>query len=234
MFTKEYLLRYSDIDINGNIKMSSVIDLLQDVSVSHTDAVGLTAEKLKSISCAFLLEGWRIRINEELNPNKAVTVKTGIMSFQRCQSVRKYEIWQDGICKIIATAVWFPVDTDKMKIIRAPEETMSAYESVNEEDNNLKYVKLRPEDDAVLNGEMTVEKRDLDTNNHMNNMKSAEAALSFFPDDFEIGELRVRYCKEIKRNEKIKFFTKRDDEKFHCEIKNEKDEICVLLSADRN
>jgi len=233
LFSKEYSFRYSDRDINGNIKISSVIDLLQDISVSHTDAVGLTVEKLQAIPCAFLLEGWRISLNCNLDPYKKATVKTGIMSFQRCQSLRKYEIWQEGICKIIATAVWFPVDTDKMKIIRAPEETISAYESVNEEDNGLKYMKLRPADDSILSGEMTVEKRDLDTNNHMNNMKSAEAALSFFPDDFEIGELRVRYCKEIKRNDKISFFTKLYENTFFCEMKNENDEVCVLISADR-
>ena len=185
------------------------------------------------MSCAFLLEGWRICVNHELDTKKSITAKTGIMSFQRCQSIRKYEIWQDGILKIIATAVWFPVNTDEMKIIRAPEETVIAYENINEEDNNLNYIRLRAEDGATLCGEMTVEKRDLDTNNHMNNMKSAEAALSFIPDDFNIADLKIKYCKEIKRGDHIRFFTKTENENFYCEIRNANDEICIFVSADR-
>lgn len=233
MHTKEYNFRYSDRDVLGNIKPCTVLDLLQDISISHTDYVGLNAKKMQEISLACLLEGWRIQFNESLCSEKAVTVKTGIMEFKRCESIRKYEIWQDGKCKIIATAVWFTVDTDSMKIIRIPEVLSSAYENINEEDNGLKCTKLRPSGDAEFLCENVVQKRDLDTNNHVNNMKSVEMILSYLPDDFDIFELKIRYCKELKKDEHIKFYTETYENQFYCELKNEADEVCVILLADK-
>lgn len=231
MFIKDYSFRYSDRNNNGDIKTSTVLDLLQDISVAHTDAVGLSPEKMLSMSVACLLEGWRIRFDEPLVHDKAVTVKTGIMAFHRCESIRKYEIWQEGRCKIIATAVWFTVNTDEMKIIRIPEALSSAYENPNEEDNGLKYVKLRAENDAEFSKEITVEKRDLDTNNHMNNVKSVEAAFNFLPDGFSVTELRIKYCKELKKDERIKVSIRHSENEFYCDLKNENDEVCVLINA---
>ena len=233
MHTKEYTFRYSDRDISGDIKPITVLDLLQDISVAHTDHVGLCAEKMQSLSLACLLEGWRIQFNEKLCPEKKVTIKTGIMEFKRCESIRKYEIWQDGICKIMATAIWFTVNNDSMKIIRIPELLISAYENINEEDNGLKCAKLRPSGDAEFLCESIVEKRDLDTNNHMNNVKSVETVLNYLPEDFDISELKVRYCKELKKDEHIKFYTKITESEFYCEMKNEADEICVIVCADQ-
>ena len=162
-----------------------------------------------------------------------VTIKTGIMEFKRCESIRKYEIWQEGKCKIVATAVWFTVDTDSMKIIRIPEVLSSAYENINEDDNGLKCTKLRPSGDAIFLCESIVSKRDLDTNNHVNNVKSVEMILNYLPDDFDIFELKVKYSRELKKDEHIKFYTKLADNEFYCELKNSSDEVCVIVCAEK-
>ena len=113
MFVKDYELRYSDIDREGNIKKCAVIDLLQDISIMHANHVGLNSKKMKSISMVCLLSNWRIKLLNTIDVNKKVTVKTGIMKITKCEAYRKYEMWQDGECKVIATAVWFTVNTEK-------------------------------------------------------------------------------------------------------------------------
>ena len=233
MYIKDYEFRYSDIDKDGNIKVSTVLDLLQDISIAHTAKVGLNTDKMRSMSVACLLEGWRIRFDEPLTADKKVTVETGITQIHRCESIRRYEIRQGGRCKVTATAVWFTVDIAQMKIIRIPQIFFEVYESTSEPDNGLKYIKLRPQKDSVLFGEAKVESRDLDTNNHMNNAKSVEVAMNFLPQDFDISELRIKYCKELKKNENIRIFSNQADTQFHCEIRNENDEPCVIICADR-
>lgn len=229
MFVKDYELRYSDIDINGNVKKSAIIDLLQDISIAHADHVGLDAKKLKSVSVACLLAGWRIKFINTVDSGEKVTVKTGLMQITKCEAYRKYEMWQGEECKVIATAIWFTVNTEKMRVARVTEELFTVFESVTEEDNNLSCHKLRTMEDVEFVGKTVVEKRDLDTNNHMNNVKSVEVALNRMPEDFEIGELQVKYRKELKEGEVIKIYRKICENSVYFEIRNESEQACVLV-----
>lgn len=233
MFVKDYELRYSDIDREGNIKKCAVIDLLQDISIMHANHVGLNSKKMKSISMACLLSSWRIKLLNTIDVNKKVTVKTGIMKITKCEAYRKYEMWQDGECKVIATAVWFTVNTEKKRIARVAEELFTAFENISEEDNNMPCSKLKPLENVEFIGKTTVEKRDLDTNNHMNNVKSVEVALNRMPEGFEFSEIEVKYRKELKLGENIKIFSKINEDVAYYEIRNENDDLCVLFYAKK-
>ena len=231
MFEKNYELRYSDMDKNGKVKKSAVVDLLQDISIIHANSVGLDGERFATLSVACLLAGWRIKFLGSLVPYETVTVKTGIMKITKCETYRKYEIWQNGECKVVATGLWFTVNTETMRICRDTEQIFSVFECVSEEDNKLPCGKLKPAVDVVFVGETSVEKRDLDTNNHMNNVKSVEVILNRMPEVFEFSELQVKYRKELKFGEKIKIYTKTDENGIYSQIHNENDEACVLIYA---
>ena len=89
MFEKNYELRYSDLDVNEEVKTSAVIDLLQDISINHANSVGLDREKFMSLSIACLLSGWRIRFLKPLDSYETTTVKTGIMKLTKFETYRK-------------------------------------------------------------------------------------------------------------------------------------------------
>lgn len=233
MFAKEYELRYSDIGKNGKIKITTVLDLLQDISILHSDFVGLTAEKFKSLSLACLLSGWRLKFLKPIDTREKVVIKTGIMTVTQFETYRKYEVYQKDECVAIATANWFTVNTEKMRIERVSEGFFSVFESVSEEDNGLPCAKLRPCENTELLYETKVLKRDMDTNNHMNNVKSVELALDFIPDDFEVSQLHVKYRKELKEDEALKICGINSENETQIEIKNEKDEVCVLVNVTK-
>ncbi len=229
MFCKNYSFKYSDLDSTGNIKLSTVMDLLQDVSIYHSASVGYTLPKMKEISIAMLLRGWRVKFSEPVSFDTAAEVKTGIVKTQRCDVIRKYEIWQNDRCKAVGSAHWFSFDFSKGRIVRIPEEIIKAYDSVNEEDNNLQILNLRPDSQAILSGETTITRRHLDTNNHVNNVKSIEIALDYLPDGFNVSELSVIYQKEMHLGDKVFIYTKTTNDGLAVELRNQKDEPCVLL-----
>ncbi len=231
MYIKEYEFRYGDLDVNNNIRISTVIDVLQDISISHTSSVGYDGAKLAEMKIAWLLEGWRIRFCKPLHGNSPVTVKTGIMSMKACESDRGYEIWQDGELKIVATADWFPINTERRRIVRISPEFTGAYESVNEADNGLKYERFKPETDTDVVDSRTVELRDLDANNHMNNVKSAEIALCCLEDASKVTELTIRYRKELVRDEQYYICTKKLESGYYVELKNADGDACVMVMA---
>lgn len=230
LYEKEYEFRYGDVDKNGDIKIAAILDVLQDVSISHSAAVGLGLKVLYSKSLAWLLEGWRIKISEPLDDSK-ILVKTGIMKMHHFSSYRKYEIWQNGVLKITGTASWFSVNTELMRPVIVPEEVFSAYETIDEAENGLPFLKLRPGPLVEFLCENPVAKRDLDTNNHMNNVKSAEIALEFLPDGAKIDELQVTYRKALQPEDTVKQCGCKTYEGYYAELKNGNDETCVLVNV---
>ena len=229
MFSKNYSFKYSDLDNTGNIKLITIMDLLQDVSIFHSASVGYTLPKMKEISIAMLLRGWRVKFKEPVSFDIPAEVKTGIVKTQRCDVIRKYEIWQNDKCKAVGSAHWFSFDFSKERIVRIPDEIIDAYDCINEDDNNLPILNLRPNSDAKLCGETTITKKYLDTNNHVNNVKSIEIALDYLPDNFNVSEMSVIYQKELHLGDKVLVHTQSTSEGLAVELRNQKDEPCVLL-----
>lgn len=231
MFTKEYEFRYSDLDAKNRIKPTASIDLLQDISICHAEHAGLGAARMREMKTACLLEGWRIRFDGTLDPYKKASVSTGISAVTACEVLRRYEIRQEGGLKISASAVWYTVNTEKMRIMRVPEEFKTEYECVNEPDNGLPFERFKPEDGLRTLDRFRVQSRDLDTNNHVNNMKSAEIALCMLPEDFGLSELVIRYRKELAKGDEIVICGDKTDYGFRYELKNRNGDVCVMLKA---
>ena len=233
MYEKDYFFRYGDLDRSSSIKISAVLDVLQDVSTAHSLSAGYSLEKIYSSSAVLVLRGWRIRFLEGLEFSEKAAVKTGIMSVRGFEGTRKYEIHQRGSCKIVATALWICLDVSSRKIIPIPEEMKRAYGNINEEDNSLPFLNFRSKADLPVVYETKAEERDIDTNGHMNNAKSVEAALEFLEKDFNISELQITYKKEILKGERIKICTSPSNKEQLFKIINENGDLCVGIKAEK-
>lgn len=231
MFKKDYEFRYSDLNAKNQIKPTAVVDLLQDISICHSEHAGLGAVKMKEMKTACLLEGWRIRFCAPIDPHKKVVVSTGITDVTACEILRRYEIHQTGELKVSASAVWFTVNTEKMRIMRVPSAFKTEFECISEPANDLPFERFKPETEIKIFDRFKVQSRDLDTNHHVNNMKSAEIGLCLLPADFNISELTIRYRKELSINDEIVLCKKKTDYGYCCELKNRDGDACVLLKA---
>lgn len=231
MYIKEYEFRYGDLNRRGNIKISTVLDILQEAAILHSSAVGYDSDKLAEMKIAWLLEGWRVRFDIPLHNRSKVAVKTGIMTIKSCESNRGYEVWQDGERKVIATADWFTMNTEKRRITRIPQECIDAFDRVDEPDNGLLFERFKPEEEISAVDTRTVERRDIDTNNHMNNVKSVEILLDYLPDDFAVKEMAVRYRKELVFGETVTVCRKETGNGFILELKNHSGDACVMMNV---
>ena len=231
MYSKDYSLRYSDIDFNNKIKLSAILDILQDVSICHSDDMGYTREKLSAMSIAWLLSGWKIKIISQIDGQKPITAKTAITEMNKIQVTRKYEIVQDGECKIIASAEWFTVDTQKLSLARIPDEIKEYYAKIMEEPNGFDITRLRPDKDAKEIESLKITNRDIDTNKHLNNVKSAEILLDYLPDGTDVDEFQITYKKQLYKDDVAKIYINHTTENFTAELRNENDEACVLINV---
>lgn len=230
MYSKDYFIRYGDLDFNGEVKISAILDILQDVSICHSDEMGYTRERLASMSVAWLLSGWKIKILSTLNGKNVITAKTAITTTNKFQATRKYELLQNGECKIIASAEWFMVDTSKMSLTKIPEEISSYYNKIAEEPNKLEITRLRPSKDLKEVEKIKISNRDTDTNKHLNNVKSAEILFDYIPENAKINEIQLTYKKQLHKGDVAKICISSTTDSFVAELKNQNDESCVLLN----
>lgn len=231
MYSKNYFLRYGDIDFNNKIKLSAILEVLQDVSICHSDEMGYTREKLTKMSVGWLLSGWKIKILSHIDGKNTITAKTAITAVNKFQATRKYEILQDDVCKVIASAEWFTVDTEKMTLAKIPEEIKNYYEEISEEQNGLEVTRLRPYSGLNEVEQIKIANRDTDTNKHLNNVKSAEILFDYIPEDAIINEFQLTYKKQLYKGDIAKICINHTTDCFTAELKNENDEPCVLLSV---
>lgn len=229
MFEKEYFLRYGDLDKNGKIKISSVLDILQDVSASHSFAVGLSLEKFSQMSLAMVLYGWRVRFLKDIDYTLPVAVRTGVMDADVFSGERGYEIWQCDEPVCIATGKWVAFDTRKMRMIKLPGQIIDAYGGAIPH-NGMFFEKLCECENGRVFEKRQVEPRDIDTNNHMNNAKSVEIALDNMPEGFKISELRVVYKRQLCTAEVFEVCGCESDGGFLVELKKD-GKVCVAVHA---
>ena len=231
MYSKNYSLRYSDVDFNNKVKLSAILDILQEVSICHSDEMGYTREKLSAMSVAWLLSGWKIKIISQIDLQKPITAKTAITEINNIQITRKYEIVQDDECKIIASAEWFTVDTERLALARIPFEIKEYYEKIVEESNGFNIIRLRPDADVKEIDSIKITNRDLDTNKHLNNVKSAEILLDYLPDGMDVNEFQITYKKQLYKGDNARICTNHTAENFMAELKSEDNEPCVLINV---
>ena len=231
MFEMQYQTGFSDIDSSWHIRLSSIMDMLQDISFSHISHMGFSPQRLADLNVACLLGGWRVRIEHPLDAKLPVRARVGVMDIGRCEAQRCYELWQAGERRVIATAPWFTLDIGNRTIMRIPDFLRDAFEKISGPDNGFPYMRQKPPEHSEYLGEYAVHRRDLDANGHMNNVRSIEAALEYLPEGSSVCELSVRYCKELIMGDVLSIYGASCDGEFHFEIQNQNKDLCVLICA---
>jgi len=194
MFNKKYETRYGDYKDFETIKPSSLLDIVQDVSIRHSDSCGYGIGKLKKMNLAWLIQGINIHIEEAVKTESKIDVNTGIKNFRGTTSERGCILSQNG--KVVAKTVanWFLIDTKLMKPVRITEEIASSYGLESFDDEFFKFRK--PEIlDAKFAYTVKVSNKDIDTNKHLNNQKSAEMLTDALPFDFNFSDASILYKK---------------------------------------
>ena len=82
MFKTTYETRYGDYKDFDTIKVSSILDMIQDVSTKNSDACGYGMNKLREMNVAWLLKGITIKIDKPVKTGLPVDVKTAIKPFK--------------------------------------------------------------------------------------------------------------------------------------------------------
>lgn len=229
-YSKKFFIGYSDVDKNDKCKLCKIVDLLQNTATLHSKSLGYGTKEMMDLKQAWLMLGWKVKILKYPEADMDIEVRTWSRGVKGVEAKRGYEIFsEEGELLVIADSSWALFDLEAQKLIRAPEEMKEAFKALDKDVfNGEKPDRLR--DNNIIEKEFQIEigKRDIDTNNHMNNSKYLEYVIEVIPDNVEISEFECIYRKQIKYGELIKVSY---GDKI-CRIQNSNNEMSFLIKIN--
>lgn len=232
IFTYEYTVKYFDIGSNNKLSLKSLMAILQEAAGLHSDEAGYGLNNIPKTHLTWLLLNWRVKIFSHSHWNEKLTVKTWPRTLEKLFSYRDFEVFDNNHHLVaIASSKWILVDTETKKIKRITPDIADAYGGAV-----LKSVFDTPFDEKInepeklaLNFNYSIQRRDIDTNGHVNNLHYIDFALETLDEEIcnkkDFDNLEIIYKKEIKYPEKIKCYYSFENNQHIITIKNEDDSI---------
>ena len=232
VFTYKYKIKYSDVGTDNTITLKALVDTLQEAAISHSEDSGYGVNNIPNTHLAWLLLNWKVEIKSYPILNDTIIVKTWPRLFDKLYSYRDFEVYdKNNNLLAIASSKWFAIDTQNKKIRKLTPEITQAYgEPVTKSVFNETFSeKIKIPKQLKLNFNYTIQRRDLDTNKHVNNLHYIDYALETLDENIfnntTFYNLEILYKKEIMIKENIKCYYSLENNKHIVTINNGEDSI---------
>ncbi len=227
MFSFKYEARYGDYKDFDNIKPSSIMDMVQDVSTRASADCGYDINTLRKLKLAWLLQSVKFRFEKRIRPDIPIEIFTAVKPSNGVTSERCCLIKQND--EIVGKTVsnWFIFNTERMRPTRIPTEMLGAYEVYDFEDDFFSIEKFRTENIDEVSYTIKISNKEIDTNMHLNNQKSAELLMDALPFDFYFNEMNVFYKKPAFLGDELDVSVKEIENGFYVQLQTKEKELCV-------
>lgn len=226
MFKLNYDTRYGDFKTPDTIKTSTVLDIVQDIATAHSEHCGYGMHKLREMGIAWLMQGIKLHFESPVKTFSTITANTAVKDMKGVVSERGTIIEQDGKTVAKTVAAWFMLDTSKMRPMRIPSEFTERYGTHDFCDDFFSYKKPSLMD-APKAYTITVRNKEIDTNNHLNNQKSAELLMDALPFNFSFTDMNVFYKKAAYLGDELEVCVSRIEKGYYVHLQTLDKEICV-------
>lgn len=199
--TESYAVRSYEVDINGRLSILAICNFMQDAASKHAQALGVGIRDLMADNHTWVLSRLAVRMTGYPVWQDQIQVSTWPTGAQRLFALRDFEITNARNHVIgVATSAWLVIDSQRRRPVR-----------ISPFINKLKPVKdhralvssldkLPPINDYDNVRHFHVRHRDLDLNQHVNNVSYIEWALESLPPniltDSVLCELEINYLAE--------------------------------------
>ena len=91
-YAHEYLVGYSDVDKNNKMKLSRIVDLLQNIATWHSKTIGYGTAEMKELKLGWLVLAWRIKILKYPEADEYIEIRTWSKKPKGLHAYRDFEI----------------------------------------------------------------------------------------------------------------------------------------------
>lgn len=207
MFTKEYEIKFYEVDYKNQLKESVLLNFLQDIAAVHAENLGFGYSFISNKNLGWFLLKYHLKVfNYPQNLNK-IEIKTWPKPVNKLSCLRDFEILAPDGEKIAAVcSAWVLVDTASKKIMH-PAKALNPFPYKEENAFETNFPKI-PELQTISHEKIfEVRYDDIDINQHVNNANYLIWGLETLDFEFRsthvIKELEIQYKKEMKYGSNI-------------------------------
>ena len=227
MFSFKYETRYGDYKDYDNIKPSSIMDMVQDISTRASADCGYGINTMRELKLAWLLQGVKLHFEKRIRPDIPIEIFTAVKPSNGVTSERCCLIKQNG--EIVGKTVsnWFIFNVERQRPTRIPKDMLGAYEVYDFDDDFFSIEKFHTEEIDEVSYTIKISNKEIDTNMHLNNLKSAELLMDALPFDFYFNEMNVFYKKPAFLGDELDVCVKKIEKGFYVHLQTKEKELCV-------
>ena len=233
IYSSNYKIGLEDIGGNNKATNKALLAIMEDVAGLHSASVGYGVWEMESKKRVWILLDWQIKVIKRPQYNDDIKAETWSRKIERLCAYRDFQIKdKDGNVIVIGTSRWLFIDTVKRRPIRLTNDITDLYESefdkmvFSEEMQENKY------ENYLFEKEYSVQRRDIDMNEHMHNLSYLDMAYEILPEDIyknkSLDNVRMIYKKEIVYGESVKCFYSEYEDKYIVTVKS-KDKINAII-----
>ncbi|MDO4783351.1 MAG: thioesterase [Capnocytophaga felis] len=206
IFTENYKVRSTQINLNNQLGLYGVLGMLQDIAAEHASHLGFGYKELIQKGFFWALIQQKLKMFEYPKWNEQVTIKTWSLPVQGVYAFREFELFHNekkiGEC----SSTWITLDIKSRKPIDISH-NQHTFMPRTDGGLNFKTERVMLPSSMNLASKFKVKASDLDVNSHVNNIKYTQWALDMIPleehKNFIIKEYDINFLSETFFNDEM-------------------------------
>ena len=230
IYTKKFEINFSDINENNELSNKGILRMMQEIAGLHSSFLGYGLNDTPKTGLAWLLLNWKLKVFSRPKWEETLTVNTWSKSMNPLFAYRDIEIYDDNNNLVaVGSSKWLLFDINKKSLIKIPPEVKEKFPNVDKSVFQEKFVeKLKEPENSIFSHEYIVQRRDIDTNHHVNNLNYLDYAYEALPEDvfsnINFSNVEIMYKHEAKLGDTLSVFYSH----------NEEDEYIITIKDKEN
>jgi len=229
IYSYDININFSDVDKNNQMSNKGILRLMQEVAGICSGSLGYGVNDVPKTGLAWLILNWKLQIFSRPRTNTKLTINTWTRSENPLFSYRDFEVYDNDILVAKASSKWVLFDVNKKCITKITPEHQEKYSCIDKfafDDNSTKKLKEPKNSELIM--DYNVQRRDIDTNHHVNNLIYLDYAYEALPEDIysnlNFSNVEIMYKHEAKLGDALSlFYTAIEENEYIVTIKNKQD-----------
>ena len=229
IFSQNMTINYSDVDSYNEMTNRGILRLMQEIAGIHSGSLGYGVNDMPKTGIAWIILNWKLKILQRPHTNTPLLLRTWVRSENPLYSYRDFDVYDnDNNLIAVATSKWIIFDINKKSITKIPKGIKEKYSYEDKFAIIDKWnEKLTEPKDSTFVMNYRVQRRDIDTNNHVNNLYYLDYALEALPEEIykttNFSNVEIMYKHEAKLGDTLSLFYAKE---------NNNDEVIVTIKDE--
>ncbi len=222
-YKKKYNIRSYECDRNNNLRILTLMNILQDVADDSAASLGFGLDFCIKNGMTWVGANYILEIERLPKMHEDITIVTWPSAKNKLSAYRDFEIFgNDGKVIIRASSQWILLNLEKKRPISVSD-NLPLYQPVDERAINTDFPKITEITDGDSQFKFRVRFDDIDLNKHINNavyiLWAVESVDSEFRLNHNPAKISINFRKEGYMGEKIMVTTRMDGKTSYHSIK---------------